>query len=121
MLYQDKYLIAVYNDKDEFIDCQTSIKAFKKPCPATIRLLLRHKKFPNINNYKVYLIDCTETHDDVFAEEDKIFLQEENGITKEKLLTLYGKQHGISLRTVWRRIAAGKIKPEDLEGFKSVI
>lgn len=121
MLYQDKYLIAVYNNKDEFIDCQTSIEAFKKPHPRTIRLLLKHKKLPS--KYKVYLIDCTETHDDVFAEEDEIFLQEENTktTTKKEQLALYGKQHGISLRTAWRWFAKGKIKPKDLEGFKSVI
>lgn len=112
-LYKGKYLIAVYDKDDNFIDCATNIvelKVFKPQTyygQATRKDITKHKFR---KGYKVFLIDCLEKHYDIFAEEDEIFLNEQKICNSkmdiyEKLTKKYGK----SLRTIQRWVSIGKI------------
>lgn len=64
--------------------------------------------------YKIHLIDCLEEHDDVFKEEDELFLKYFKGLTKEfgieEQMKAVAKKYGISKRTAYRWKALGKLK-----------
>ena len=49
---------------------------------------------------KVFLIDCLEKHDDVFKEEDEIFLEENLGTDRK--MEILAQKLGISKRTAYR-------------------
>ena len=100
-LYKGKYIIAIYDENDDLIEvaCKPEeLKFFKNK-----RYLL-----PSLNRYlrtntspkhtKLYFIDCTEKHDDIFAEEDEIFLD----FVKSELFKTQrelAKELGVSLGT----------------------
>lgn len=74
-LYKGKYIIAVY-DKDGFlidVACSPSqLNCFKNK--KTARVYISHIAAGYTSNY-IYLIDVTEKNNDVFAEEDQMFLK----------------------------------------------
>ncbi len=89
-----KSLYAIYDRKDNFIDCDYGYKN-----------ILRKKTFfsqyeKKQKQMKICKISL-EVQDDVFQEEDKIFISEEqtNVFTGAEL----AKMLGVSRRTVWRR------------------
>ena len=116
-LYKGRYLIAVYDKNDRFVDCATSIMQLKMFKSNSVYSQISRNQFFSMRKYKVYLIDCLEKHDDVFAEEDEIFLQEESSVKKiDVYLALADKYHK-SLRTIQRWVSAGKINVEqELKG-----
>lgn len=98
-----KSLYAIYDRKDNFIDCDYGYKN-----------ILRKKTF--LSQYekkqkqmKICRIPL-EIQDDVFQEEDKIFISEEqtNVFTGAEL----AKMLGVSRRTVWRRKKEAKETPD---------
>lgn len=113
-LYKGRYLIAVYDQFDRFVDCATSVKGLKMFKPSSTYSQISRKQFFSIKKYKVVLIDCLEQHDDIFAEEDKIFLQEEQCVkSKTDIYKTLADKYGKSLRTIQRYISNGKMKLED--------
>ena len=95
-----KSLYAIYDRKDNFIDCDFGYKN-----------ILRKKAF--LSQYeekqgqmKVYKITL-EKQGDVFQEEDEIFISEEqsNVFTNTELAKILG----VSRRTVWKRKKKGVI------------
>lgn len=95
-----KSLYAIYDRKDNFIDCDFGYKN-----------ILRKKAF--LSQYeekqgqmKVYKIPL-EKQGDVFQEEDEIFISEEqsNVFTNTELAKILG----VSRRTVWKRKKKGVI------------
>ena len=114
-LYKGRYLIAIYDNDDNFIDCATSVKDlwFKNP-KSTYSEISRGQFFHRQRDYKVYLIDCLEKHDDIFKEEDEIFLKEEAllGRTKGAIYKELLKKYNIGLRTLQRYLKSGKISLE---------
>jgi hypothetical protein len=71
-LYKGKYLIAIYDENDNLIDVGCNPKELltfssENPYSLFMRALKRRKN-------RVYLIDVTEKQEDIFAEEDEVFL-----------------------------------------------
>lgn len=100
-LYKGKYLIAIYDKNDNFIDVQQR------------REYLGKRKY-QFNRYKgsqysYHLIDCTEEHDDVFAYEDKVFLEWVKANHKETVREK-AKRIGKGWRTIHRYEALLKDK-----------
>lgn len=112
-LYKGRYLIALYDENDVLVD--VGINPFDLNC-----VIRPHTLYENIERgryrlfgYTIHLIDCLEIHDDIFAEEDKIFL-DEFFLTKEhsieERIIAKAKELGISKRTAYRWKAQGKLK-----------
>lgn len=113
-LYKGRYLIAVYDEEDNFIDCATSVVGLKNLHKKSVYSQISRGKFWGVRNkMKTILIDCLEKHDDIFAEEDKIFLEE---INKEDLrraeLRKRAEQLGITLGTLLKWLSTGQVKIE---------
>lgn len=68
-LYNGKYLIAIYDKNDR------PICVGGRVTDLTMKYIARKLKHPT-SNYTIHLIDCFEKHNDIFAEEDEIFLKE---------------------------------------------
>lgn len=101
-LYKGRYLIAVYDKDDYLIDVACSVKELKCPTKkssvySSISRNVHHKS----PTHKYYLIDCLEKHNDIFAEEDRIFL--ESLPPKKQTLKEIAKEMGVSERTLYRK------------------
>ena len=113
-LYKGRYLIAVYDNNDQFVDCATSIMQLKMFKSKSVYSQISRNQFFSMRKYKIYLIDCLEKHDDVFAEEDEIFLQDLQCYkSKTDIYKSLAEKYGKSLRTIQRLVSKGKIKIED--------
>lgn len=99
-LYKGKYLIALYDLNDNLIDVATSVsKLYKFNSWSSLNHKLNYKNQSNRKMLKVYLIDCTEKHNDCFKEEDELFLFEIKTKTDKQIAF----ELGISLRQYYRR------------------
>lgn len=109
-LYKGKYLIVVC-DKDDYI----------KDVACSPRELVKNYKSKNVangavshafnnpkNNTRMYFIDCTEKHDDIFAEEDEKFLQFIVD-TRQEPERVKAERLGVSLRTYMRYKSKGTL------------
>ena len=121
-LYKGRYLIAVYDDNDNFIDCGTSIKELTFMKHRTIVEQLSRGSFFTKKKKHIYLIDCLEKHNDCFNEEDEIFLKEigNKPTTKTARYELLAKRFGVGLRTIYRWEQLGKLNNK-LKGEADVI
>lgn len=111
-LYKGRYLIAVYANNDEDLlgvfDNPKDMEDFlgtKYAREIIARYIQTFKTFPVIacNRYVFHFIDVYEEHDDVFAEEDKIFI-EMIPKSKTQLMKEYCKKHRVSRKTYYRRL-----------------
>ena len=109
-LYKGKYLIAIYDKKDNFIECSTSIQELRFTNRETVVTRISKNDLFKSRKYNIFLIDCLEKHDDIFAEEDKIFLNEENLESREENFEKIAKEFGKSVRTIKRYFYKGLIK-----------
>lgn len=113
-LYKGRYLIALYDKDDMLVD--VGINAVELlTCSARPHTFYENvaKGRNSIFGYTIHLIDCLEQHDDIFAEEDKIFLDQlllskEHSI--EERIIAKAKELGISKRTAYRWKSQGKLK-----------
>lgn len=108
-LYKGRYLIALYDENDNLIDvgCLPSqLKLYKNRPQSFYEQKSRGDSL--FKNCKVYLIDCLEKHDDIFKEEDEIFLKEYME-TEDRIMEI-AKLCGVSRRTVYRWRAKGLLK-----------
>ena len=113
VLYNKKYLIAVYDAKDRLIDVGSSIDEITCMRPHYVYEKLSRQRDGIFRGPTIYLIDCLEQHDDIFKEEDDLFLQEigyKTRLPKTQAYTELGKKLGVSLRTIHRWIKLGKLK-----------
>lgn len=113
-LYKGRYLIALYDKNDMLVDVGIN------PFDLLTCSIRPHSLYENVSRgrnsifgYTIHLIDCLEQHDDIFAEEDKMFLDEllltkEHSI--EERIIAKAKELGISKRTAYRWKAQGKLK-----------
>lgn len=102
-LYKGRYIIAIYDKNDYLIDVVFSPKEMTGYSNAnSARSFLSHILKGQCVGMHIHLIDIMEKQDDIFAEEDRIFLdfvKETKGLTnKEK-----AKAIGMSERTYYRR------------------
>lgn len=115
-LYKDRYLIALYDSDDMLVD--VGLNPFDLfTCENRPRSLYENvsRGRDEIFGYTIHLIDCLEIHDDIFAEEDRIFLNEFiDSLTEEysieERIIAKAKELGISKRTAYRWKAQGKLK-----------
>lgn len=113
-LYKGRYLIALYDKDDMLVDVGIS------PFDLLTCSVRPHSLYKNVSRgrnsifgYTIHLIDCLEEHDDIFAEEDKIFLDEfllAKKYSIEERIIAKAKELGISKRTAYRWKAQGKLK-----------
>ena len=102
-LYKGRYLIGWYDKDDNCIGVFSSIKELNeiKKTPnlySIINHILNKKEGENFTQYR--LIDCLEKHEDIFQEEDEIFLKE----CPEKVTNkMKAKSLGLSLKTYYRK------------------
>lgn len=110
-LFKGRYLIALYDSNDYLVDVGLNpfdfVQKIKRP----------HTVYENISKgnetlygYKLHLIDCLEKHDDIFAEEDELFLQSFDLAGVDEKLERIAKELGISKRTAYRWRYKGKLK-----------
>lgn len=112
-LYKDRYLIALYDKNDYLIDVGAEPKElnfFRSRVSSFYEQVSRGDK--RYRGCKMFFIDCKEKHEDVFKEEDELFLEEiENSKKgKDEKLKEIAKKLGISKRTAYRWVKNGKIK-----------
>lgn len=112
-LYKDRYLIALYDKNDYLIDVGVEPKElniFRSRVSSFYEQVSRGDK--RYRGCKMFFIDCKEKHEDVFKEEDELFLQEiENSKKgKDEKLKEIAKKLGISKRTAYIWAKNGKIK-----------
>lgn len=102
-LYKGKYLIAVYSKNGFLVDvaCSPSeLTCFgdkQAACNYISKIANGYAK-----SSRVFLIDVTEKYDDVFAEEDRIFLEFIES-TREKSMKEKTLELGVNLRTYYRK------------------
>lgn len=112
-LYRGRYLIAVYDKDDRCVCVASNLKELERmgnPCTLYSHLSRQcYSSTPySINaRKKYYLIDCLEKHNDIFVEEDKLFLEE---IEKIETIADIAKRLGVSERTIFRRKAKQRQK-----------
>ena len=114
-LYKGRYLIALYDSDDILVD--VGVNSFELlTCKANPRSIYQNisRGSESIFGYTIHLIDCLEEHDDVFKEEDELFLKYIECLTKEysieEQMKAVAKKYGISKRTAYRWKAQGKLK-----------
>lgn len=117
-LYKGKYLIAVYSRNDEMEYCEgvyesieqlaryTDVKYIK--CVIS-RSLQTYHTFPTIEYgmYKFCFIDIYEKHDDIFQEEDKLFIEFYEQNRKESIADFCDRKK-IPLRSFQRHLSRYK-------------
>jgi hypothetical protein len=114
-LYKGRYLIALYDENDMLVD--VGINPFDLNCairPHTLYENMCRERY-SFFGYTIHLIDCLEIHEDIFKEEDELFLEQYAGFVGEvldmdKKLEQKAKELGISKRTAYRWKAKGKLK-----------
>ena len=106
-LYKGKYLIAIYDDNDFLVDVVSSPKELKgykneNAAKSYIAHVFNGRECKNI-----HFIDVTEKHNDIFAEEDELFLQDfkQNNKSVEEIV----KQLGVCVRTYYKHKAKGTL------------
>lgn len=85
-LYKGKYLIAVYDDEGYLLDvaCSPSeLSCFGDRDKNIIMSYISHIANGSTISRKIFLIDVTEKYNDIFAEEDKLFLDFVNETRKK--------------------------------------
>ena len=115
-LYKGRYLIALYDKDDMLVD--VGMNPFDlSTCSISPKSLSENisRGRNSIFGYTIHLIDCLEQHNDIFAEEDNIFLDEflnylTKEYSKEERLIEIAKELGISKRTAYRWKKQGKLK-----------
>lgn len=100
--YKKKYIIAIYDKNDFLIDVVLNPKELieykNKACAYSDISRIFNKRS---KGYNVYFIDVTEKHNDIFSEEDEIFLQE-FAESNKPTDTEIAKKYGINIRTYYR-------------------
>lgn len=117
-LYKGKYLIAKYDLQDRLIQVGTKPSEFGLKSYSGLKSAINKINSDAFNKqYRLFLIDCLETHDDIFAEEDKIFLQELDfqRESKRAIIQRYAKINNIHERTVYKRLNKGLLVFENGE------
>lgn len=97
-LYKGRYLIALYDSNDRLIEVAGTCSKIRCAAPESVsRSTKRHYN----TKHKIYLIDCLEKHDDIFAEEDEEFLkwQKRENLTKKDKAS----EQGLAFRTYLRK------------------
>lgn len=112
-LYREKYLIAVYDKNDYLIDVAclpnelTCFKNQRRAIEYMSKIVNGHRR-----SSRFFLIDVTEKHNDIFAEEDQLFLEyvksKQNPLNQTEIDKQKASELGISLRTYQRRKALYK-------------
>ena len=101
-LYKGKYLIAVCDRKGNVLDVGLSIAELARGEYRPELYAALSKSRIGKYKYKYVLIDCLEKHDDIFAEEDQIFLDFVESITP-KSPEERAKELGMSVRNMYRK------------------
>jgi DNA invertase Pin-like site-specific DNA recombinase len=111
-LYKGKYLIALYNKDDRLVDVGVSpreLEFFKNRTNSFYEMVSRGDKM--FHGCTLHLIDCPKKHNDVFKEEDEIFLREMRCVkNKCKEVDKIAKQLGVSRATVYKLKSQGNLK-----------
>ena len=110
-LYKGKYIIAIYDDDDYLIDVAcipSELKNFISDDSA--KSAIAHA-FSGRTYKNLYFIDVTEKHNDIFAEDDEIFLEFIKEINPKMPTPLQRKldRWGISESTYYRYKAKGAL------------
>ena len=75
-LYKGKYLIAIYDKEDRLIDVACNVNELTHYKNSnTAWSIIGHVQRGSIKSDGIYLIDVTEKHNDIFSEEDELFLK----------------------------------------------
>lgn len=112
-LFCDRYLLARYDDNDRCVAVGEQ--------PYDVGLSYQHfshrrkgEPYYRGKGYKIYLIDCMETHGDIFNYEDKEFLKEMDYRNKSQKIIEYAIANNMGSRTVWEHLRQGKISEKEL-------
>ena len=116
-LYKGRYLIALYDKNDMLVD--VGINPYDLKCtkaPHTLYENICRGRY-SLFGYTLHFIDCLEIHDDIFKEEDELFLKQYADIVGKdfamtKKMEQEAKKLGISKRTAYRWKAKGKLKEQ---------
>lgn len=112
-LYKDKYLLAKYDLQDRLIAVGTTPKELGFSNLGNINQALRNaNKKGKAKTYTLYAIDCLEKHDDIFAEEDELFLKtlDIEKQSRHKTILDYVREKHVPERTIYSRLRSGKME-----------
>lgn len=102
-LYRGKYLIAVYDKNDYLIEVACSpneLTCFKDQRRA-VEYISKIANGHRISS-RIFLIDVTEKHNDIFNKEDQLFLEYIKE-TRKKTIEEKARELNMSARTYYRR------------------
>ena len=109
-LYKGRYLIALYDCNDRLVAVGDNPFQLGIRRPQSFYEQMSRGDM-SFYKCKVHLIDCLKVHDDVFKEEDEMFLSELRYVkTRDKEIEEIAKRLGISKRTAYRRLKLGILK-----------
>ena len=104
-LYKGKYLIAIYDKNDYLVDVSgnpSTLKCFKNSSVA--RSVISKVFNGERKNESIHFIDVFEKHDDIFSDEDKVFLEfVEMEKTSKNTVASFCRENNISERTFYRK------------------
>ena len=117
-LYKHRYLIAKYETEGEderLVAVGTTPEELGLTNWHDITHAVERTEIDQATKYRLYLIDCLEKHDDCFAEEDEIFLNEmrEEYIGKTSAVREFANENNTTARRVWRLLKSGKLIYKD--------
>ena len=100
-LYKGRYIIAIYDKNDYLIEVACSPKELTRYSDENSARSNISKVLNGRSSKSIHLIDVMEKQDDIFAEEDEIFL---DYVLETQVKTIKGKakELGISERTYYR-------------------
>lgn len=114
-LYKGRYLIALYDKNDMLVD--VGINPYDLKCTKAPNSLYQNicRERYSLFGYTLHFIDCLEIHDDIFKEEDELFLKQYadfvgKDLDTDKKMEQKAKKLGVSKRTAYRLKAKGKLK-----------
>lgn len=110
-LYRGRYLIAVYDKDGYIVTTATDYRELAKSLGMSEQGIISHIKRDSgklRGRFRVELIDALEEHNDVFAEEDEIFLKHTEN-TRRLTDSECAKRFGCNFRTFERHAKAGTL------------
>lgn len=116
-LYRGRFLIAIYDKRDYLLEVLANPSESKLYHKQSLYEILS-RKMRNLKKYKnIHLIDVFEKHNDIFAQEDRIFF---NFVKNSKVSDAKIAEHlGISLRSLYRKKRQSKGFAEMIEKLRT--
>ena len=113
-LFKGRYIIARYDENDLCTHVSENPWGVGLDASTIFRGIQHGETEFDVKNGKCYLIDCLEIHDDIFKEEDELFLKDIDFRTRGEKIQQYSIENKIPLRTIYNRLSRGILNEKEL-------